>query len=647
MKYNEPSSNTNCEADGQHYGDMILDTSKMSQGKRDALEIAEAARQRGWDHPSLAGSLFMGRFMAGLVSPFPEQPEQDAKIGDEFIEKLSRYLSAHLDADEVDASRTIPEEVIRELFKMGVFGMKVPKEYGGLGFSQTNYNRAMMAIASYCGATAVLVSAHQSIGVPQPLSMFGTQEQKEKYFPRLREKSISAFALTERAVGSDPARMSTEAVPIADGKYYMLNGEKQWCTNGPIADLFVVMAKTPPKVVNGRERSQITAFILERATPGVEVIYRCDFMGLSGMQNGCIKFTNVRIPAENIIGGLGKGLKVALSTLNIGRLTLPAACTGTAKQCLSIARRFGKSRIQWGQPIGRHEAGQEKLAFIASTTLAMEAVTLLTSRYADLKNVDIRLEAAMAKLFCSENGWKIVDATMQLRGGRGYETALSLKARGEDAYPVERMVRDARINLIIEGTSEVIKLFLAREALDPHLTLAAGLLKKNAPFTDKMASALKMIGFYASWYPRQWINQAVGGGLFIRYSQLGPLAHHYRFIERTSHRMARTIFHLMCRHQDKLEQKQMLLSHIMEIGTELFAMAATCSFATLKATKLQDSTPLALADLFCRQSIRRIKAHFRALRCNDNPRINNVAGQVLDGQMRWLEEGVIWIGPNE
>jgi len=251
-----------------------------------------------------------------------------------------------------------------------------------------------------------------------------------------------------------------------------------------------------------------------------------------------------------------------------------------AKQCLSIARRFGKARIQWGQPVGRHEAGQEKLSFIASTTLAMEAVTLLASRYADLKNVDIRLEAAMTKLFCSENAWKIVDATMQLRGGRGYETAISLKARGEDAYPVERMMRDARINLIIEGTSEVIKLFLAREALDPHLTLASGLLRKNSSFTGKMASATKMLGFYATWYPLQLINRSLfRGAIGPTYATLGPLARHYRFIERSAHRMARRVFHLMCWHQQRLEQKQMLLSHIMEIGTELFAMAATCSYA--------------------------------------------------------------------
>ena len=251
-----------------------------------------------------------------------------------------------------------------------------------------NYNRIMIMIASYCGSTTVLASAHQSIGVPQPLKMFGTEEQKATYYPRFVEGAISAFALTEPDVGSDPAQMQTEAKISADGKYYLLNGAKQWCTNSPIADVFVVMAKTAPKIVHGKERRQVTAFIVERDTPGVEVTQRCEFMGLSGMQNGNLKFTDVRMPVENMIGAEGRGLKLALDTLNIGRLTLPAACTGMAKQCLSIVRRWGNERVQWGQPIGHHEAGREKTAFIASTTFAMEALTMLTSRYADMQHVD-------------------------------------------------------------------------------------------------------------------------------------------------------------------------------------------------------------------------------------------------------------------
>jgi len=275
-----------------HDNEMIIDTSKMSEGKRDALEIAEAARPKDWRLPSFGSEMFMGRWRADLLYPFPCQPADDKAEGDVHIKEIREFLEAHLDPDEVDETGIIPDEVMQGLAKLGLFALKVPREYGGLGLSQVNYNRIMMMIASYCGSTTVLASAHQSIGVPQPLKMFGTEEQKKKYYPRFVEGAISAFALTEPEVGSDPAQMSTEAVLSPDGTFYILNGIKQWCTNSPIADVFVVMAKTAPKMVHGKERRQVTAFIVECDMPGVEVTQRCEFMGLSGMQNGNLKFTD-------------------------------------------------------------------------------------------------------------------------------------------------------------------------------------------------------------------------------------------------------------------------------------------------------------------------------------------------------------------
>jgi alkylation response protein AidB-like acyl-CoA dehydrogenase len=621
---------------------MIIDTSKMSEGKRAALEVAEASRETTWRHPSFGSEMFMGRWRSDLVFPFPEQPPDDKAEGDLHVKRIREFLEQHLDPDEVDRTRTIPQEVIDGLAELRFFALKVPKEYGGLGLSQVNYNRIMMMVASYCGSTAVLGSAHQSIGVPQPLKLFGTEEQKSKYFPRFVEGAISAFALTEPDVGSDPAKMQTEAKCSDDGTHYILNGAKQWCTNSPVADVLVVMAKTAPKMVRGREKPQVTAFIVDMDMPGVELTQRCDFMGLNGMQNGNLKFTNVRVPLENRIGEEGRGLKLALDTLNIGRLTLPAACTGMAKQCLSIARRWGNERVQWGQPIGHHEAGREKIAFIASTTFAMEALTLLTSRYADLKEIDIRLEAAMAKYFCSENGWKIVDLTVQLRGGRGYEKAASLKERGEHPYPVERMMRDARINTIIEGTSEIMRLFMAREAMDPHLKMAANLLKKNTPVMKKIGTGFKLLGFYSIWYPRQWISlfpQSVPDGN-------RELVRHFRYIARTSRHLARSLLHAMARYGPTLDRRQIVLGHLMDIGTELFAMSATCSYA-LSFKQGEDASPINLADLFCKQAERRIRAHFSALRCNDNRAIDALAKTVSAGDAKWLERGIIWIGPDE
>ena len=255
--------------------------------------------------------------------------------------------------------------------------------------------------------------------------------------------------------------MSSEAKLSEDGKYYILNGEKLWCTNGTIADVIIVVAKTAPKVIYGKEKQQISAFILEMNTPGVEVVHRCEFMGLGGIYNAQLRFTNVKIPVENRLGEEGRGLAIALATVNVGRLTLPAACTGAAKQCLHASRQWGNSRIQWGMPVALHEAGRQKIAYMAATTFAMEAVCWLTSQWADEGEVDIRIEAAMAKLFCTEALWKITDLALQLRGGRGYEKATSLKARGEIPYPIERAMRDCRINTLLEGSSEIMKLFLA------------------------------------------------------------------------------------------------------------------------------------------------------------------------------------------
>ncbi|MCB1137003.1 MAG: acyl-CoA dehydrogenase family protein, partial [Chlamydiia bacterium] len=497
------------------------------------------------------------------------------------------------------------------------------------GLSQVNYNRVMSAIASYCGSTAVLVSAHQSIGVPQPLKMYGTEAQKNKFMPRFAQGAISAFALTEPEVGSDPANLSTTAVLSEDGSHYILNGTKLWCTNGPIADLLVVMALTPAKIVNGRERKQITAFVVEGNSPGIEVLHRCDFMGLRGIHNGLLKFTNVKVPAENLIWGEGRGLALALGTLNAGRLTLPAACGGLAKACLHIARRWGNERVQWGSPIGRHEEGSQKLAFIASSTLAIEAVTWISSIWVDRADVDIRIEAAMAKYFCTELAWDIIDTTLQFRGGRGYERAASLKARGEEPFPVERMMRDCRINKIIEGTSEIMRLFLAREAMDPHLKRLGVLLKKSSSTGDKLQGALGLVGFYATWLPKQFIN----GSLFAGHSDTGTLAPHVKFVDRYAHKLARVLFLKMGRYQQALEQKQMLLARVVDIGTELFAMAATCSYA-IHLEKTGQKGAISLANHFCTLATRRVKASFKALSDNDDGLGNRVAADILDGKLR-------------
>ncbi len=619
--------------------EAFLPKRKMTEARREAFEVAEEARQATWEKPSFVSDLFMGHVRSDLIFPFPDQPEEDRIEGDAFLARLEKFLLDKVDPEEIDRTGEVPLEVIKGLMEMGCFGMKIPKEYGGLGFSQLNYNRSIAMIASHCGSTSVWLSAHQSIGVPQPLKLFGTEAQKKKYLPRLARSEISAFALTEPDVGSDPAKMSTTATPTEEGKFYLLNGEKLWCTNGPVADVMVVMAQTPPKMVGGRTKKQITAFIVEKTWPGVEVAHRCQFMGLRGIQNGLLRFRNVKVPAENILWGLGLGLKLALITLNTGRLTLPAGCTGMAKRCLNISRKWANERHQWGAPIGQHEAVTQKLAYMASHTFAMEAMTWITSALADRGNADIRLEASMAKLFCSEHSWRMIDETVQVRGGRGFETSHSLKARGESPIPAERIMRDARINMIIEGTSEIMRLFIAREAMDHHMRLLGGLLEPNQSFGKKTKILFDASRFYLRWYPRQWCHT---GGLF-RHRKLSPvLASHMRYVERASRRLSRGLFHAMGRYQQRLEKRQGVLFRIVDIGTDLFAMASVCSRAQhLIEQHPASQGPQEIANLFCHQARSRLEQNFRNLFTNLDKPTYRLGRKVLNGRLKWLESGIV------
>jgi len=616
----------------------VIDTSKMSKGKREALELAEASRDPLDERGSFASNLFIGRYDFERICPWPEQSAEDREAGKEFLANLEKYLRENVDADEVDRTGEIPQKNIDDLFAMGAFGVKIPKQYEGLGLSQVNYGRAAMLLGSWDENLTALVSAHQSIGVPQPLLIFGTEEQKKKYLPRVARKEISAFALTEWNAGSDPANMSLRADPTEDGSAFILNGEKLWCTNLIKAGVLVVMAVTPPKMVNGRERKQITAFIVDVDSPGLEITYRCRFMGLRALYNGIVKFTNVRVPRENMIAKEGQGLKVALTTLNTGRLTIPAACVGLSKRLLEISRKWASERIQWGGPIGKHSAIAGKVAEMAGNTFAMEAITFLTSGLVDRKAGDLRIETAMCKMWSTETTWKISDDAMQVRGGRGYETAQSLKGRGEEAIPVERFLRDCRINTIFEGSSEIMRLFIAREALDPHLKVGGAIFNTTLPMSERLKAVFTSGKFYAGWYPRQWFS--TGAGKIDNLHR--DLQKHVNYSARTSKKLARGLFHAMARFGPKLDREQLLLSRFVGIATELFAISATCSFAQYKMDHGEAADEvLSVANYFCNSARARIDHHFAGARRNVDKRGYQLTQELLAGKHASLRDGIV------
>jgi len=599
--------------------------------EEESRRVAEASREAEWKQPSFLREAFLGNFRLDLIHPFPlpgeERPEFVA-----FFNAFKEFIAKEVDPVAIDTSGEYPEAVVDGFRKLGAFGMKIPKEYGGLGFSNREYQKIMQFIGSVDGNLTALLSAHQSIGVPQPLKNFGSDELKEEYLPRCARGEISAFALTEPRVGSDPARLMTSAEKTEEGDAYILNGEKLWCTNGTIAKLLVVMARDP-------ESGKISAFVVETEWEGVNVEHRCRFMGLRAISNAVISFKNVRVPARNLIGQEGRGLKIALTTLNDGRLSIPNGVVGASKAALEICRRWSNDRVQWGKPVGKHEAITHMLADMAATTFAMESIAQLANAMADRGNYDIRLEAAATKEWNTFHGWRIVDDMMQIRGGRGYETETSLADRGEVPVGVERMMRDFRINKVFEGSSEIMHLFMAREAVDKHLQIAGALIDPRSSGSQKMAALLRSFAFYLWWYPTRWL----GWGRWPRYASFGSLAGHLRFVNRSSRKLARGIFHGMMVYRGRLQNKQGFLFRAIDIANYLFAMAASITRARALAAADDPHAKEAaqLADLACRNSRREVKRLFHAMWHNDDVVKYRRGIDVLNDSYAWMEEGIL------
>jgi alkylation response protein AidB-like acyl-CoA dehydrogenase len=604
--------------------------------EKEAREVAEAAREADWKLPSFGKEMYLGNFRFDLIHPQPRLDPAAVEKGERFLQTLREFLASSVDPLEIERDAKIPDHVVDGLKKIGALGMKVAEEYGGLGLSQVYYNKALALVGVWHSALATLLSAHQSIGLAEPLRMFGNEAQKREWLPKVATDHISAFLLTEPDVGSDPARLGTIATPVEGG--YRLNGKKLWATNGVVADVVVVMAKVP-KGIEGH-KGGISAFILPTDRDGVKVLTRNAFMGLRGIENSVTELTDVFVPSDALVGREGDGLKIALSTLNTGRLALPAICVGVSKWATKIGREWGNERTQWGRPVGQHDAVAQKLAFIAGSAFGLEAMLDVASRLADNKSNDIRIEAAIAKLYGSELGWKVIDELVQIRGGRGYETAASLKARGEKPVPVEQVFRDMRINRTFEGSTEIMHLLIAREAVDQHLAVAGDILDPETGLSEKAKSAKAAAAFYAKWLPKLASGEGYNPSSF---SEFGPLAKHLRYVERGSRRLARQTFYGMGRYQAALEYRQAYLGRIVDIGAELFAIAAAVAYADTIGREHPErkQEAIELADLFAHQARHRADTLFHELWTNTDDENKAGAKGVLAGRYLWLEDGIM------
>jgi alkylation response protein AidB-like acyl-CoA dehydrogenase len=616
--------------------------------EKEARDVVEAAREAEWKLPSFGKQLFLGDFRLDLIHPQPKLDPEQIDKGERFLTELREVLATEADPLEIEREAKIPDNVVDALKRIGALGIKVPPKYGGLGLSQVYYSKALAIAANCHSSICTLLSAHQSIGVAEPLRMFGSEEQREKWLPLVAKDHISAFLLTEPGVGSDPARMESTATPAelapvddditatpVEGGY-RISGRKLWATNGTVADIVVVMAKVPK---SDGHRGGISAFVVPYDSEGIAVVHRNAFMGLRGIENSVTVLKDVFVPEENRVAREGDGLKIALSTLNTGRLALMAIAVGASKWATKVAREWATERVQWGRPIGKHDAVAQKLAFIAGSAFGLEAMLDVAARLADDKRNDIRIEAALCKVYGSELSWKVIDELMQVRGGRGYETAESLKARGEKPVPVEQAMRDMRVNRIFEGSSEIMHLLIAREAVDTHLQAAGGLLMPGGDSKAKADAAMKAGLFYGKWLPQL----AVGKGQNPRsYEDFGRLAGDLRYVERASRKLARSTFYGMARWQAKLENKQTFLGRIVDIGAELFAISSTVVYADTVGREQPErkEEAIELAQLFCSMARRRADTLFHELWANDDDSRYSAAQKVLEGRYKWLEEGV-------
>jgi alkylation response protein AidB-like acyl-CoA dehydrogenase len=616
------------------------------------LERIEEARERLTGRSFMAG-LFVGRPDFSLLIP-PEESAEQTAAWEQFQPQLETFLRTQVDPDEIERTAKIPESVFKGLFALGAFGMKIPKEYGGLGFSYSNYGRALMLMASWSNILALTVAVPQSIGIAMPVLLFGSEEQKRKYLPIVAREAISAFALTESLTGSDAANIRTNAVLDSSGTSFIVNGEKLWCTNGSIARYVTLVARVPAKrvqqggrmawvsVSDGKNADEQvpTAFVLDMETPGVRVRQRCQFEGCRGIENAYMTFTDVRIPAANVIGEVGRGLKYALSILNIGRaISIPAICLGMAKQAWQPTLDRTSQRITFQKPLSERQTQRMRLGRMAVDLFAMEALAYSVWRMADQHSYDVRIEAAITKIFCSEHTIQFLKDAQIIFGGMGYETADSKRVRGEPAFGIEQLVRDAEMYRIGEGATDVMRPFVAREGLSPHLERAQGYLKAGASKRKRLIELLKLIRFYVPWYMSLWWRRHLPDSPEFRHPGVARLLN---YVEQASRRLASAIFLAMVRHGEQLKDDQGRQTRIEMIGEILFTISTTALGAASRQGPEGDERIWALVDEVAAAGKVQIDRAIHELRGRNHDHVVASIGlQGVEGGYGWLSKGSI------
>ena len=578
---------------------MALTQAQVEAQKKDVAELLGDVEKLGF-----AKSLFFGRVRGDLLFPYPKlSPEQQSDADDAYT-RVKRFADSSIDAKTIDRESLIPDSVIRGLGELGVLGMTVPTEFGGRGFNQQQYIRIMELLGGHCASTAVFVNAHQSIGC-RALILFGTREQQAKWLPgMLTGEKIAAFALTEPEAGSDAGGVRTTATPTKDGSAYLLNGIKHYITNGGIADVLTVMARTP----DGKGGSKVTAFLVTPEMPGFEVIEkRADKCGIRGTATGKMKFTDVRVPKENILGLIGRGLQAALTVLNFGRTTFGATCTGHAKVCLDAMISHAKTRVQFQQPLAEFQLVQKKVAFAASHLFAMEAMTTQCAAFIDRGADDYMLETAILKVFATEHLWTIVNDTIQVWGGKGYFTD----------QPLERWMRDARINTIGEGANDVLKAFVAVVGCKGPGEHLKNLRDDLVGGRWSIGKVLSGIGAGAK-LAAPWLAHSPTVPV-----QAGELQADAKVLAGYVKQLGTTLPHVFLKLKDETTfvQAQLIHERLADIAMDLYA--AACALSRLDALIATPKPADKFADItagqtFLKMAFRRIKTNFAALDDHDD-----------------------------